>query len=470
VSEVFGIEFEADILAQALRSTDYLKQAASLLERAHFASPQHSWIWTTLHENWTKFGERAPAAVFIAAAHRDFPDGDDDAEEERRAHLTVFRRLITSKPAAPRIALEQLRRFVMSAATEEALKKSIDALGKGRLDDAVAPLRELVQTDFKPKAKKVVDWIEEFEARQVERKRRRDHPDDLVRVPTGITRLDHILSGGHGEGEVGLVVGTTGRGKSIMLTNFGYSAIKHRYASIYLALEMPADQIASRFDSRWSKFEYKRFKTYDFTGDDLKKIDALLAKAKLAYKNKLRIVSMPVRSCDVNTLRGIIQETRAVMDVKCVLVDSGDHMQSTLRVPDVRLQHADIYWSLKALAEEEGVALWSSTHAGKEWEKRVAGAESVAESYDKARIADTVFTLNRPERRTRTTPIVDDDDGDDGKEDEGVGKAPPDLEGFLAKYRDGESKIVIPLDTDLARMMIKQAEREGGSAKDFGEA
>ena len=41
--------------------------------------------------------------------------------------------------------------------------------------------------------------------------------------------------------------------------------------------------------------------------------------------------------------------------------------------------------------------------------------------------------------------------------------APP-INLFLAKHRDGESKLKIPLATDLARMLIREAEREEAEA------
>lgn len=473
-SVTFDLEFESEVLAQCLRDTDYLKRASGLLERRSFLSEHHGWVWSVIKDVWEKFGERPTPKVFVARAEADF-HGDED-EERRAEHLRAVSRLYKLRVETPKATLDQLRRFTLASALEETLESALKHAEKGKWEDALGEIRALARRDFRPTVYKSIDWIEGFEERQRERKRRRDHPEDFKVIPTGIKRLDRILSGGHGAGEVGLVVGTTGRGKSIFLNHLGYHAAARGFGVLHVPLEMPAEQIAARYDSRWSGYAYAKFKTFDFSADELRALTKKLEAAKRRFGKKIRIVSYPIRSCDINMLRELIEETRSYMKVDVLLVDSADHMNSTLRTPDYRLQQADIYWMIKGLAEEMQVAVWSSTQAGREWEGRTAGAEAVSESYDKARIADLVLTLNAPASRTRTTPIVDDDDEEDGpgsrrrEVEEDVASDPkPELELFVAKYRDGVSKIRIPLDSDFSRMLIREAEKEGGGVEDFGE-
>ena len=56
---------------------------------------------------------------------------------------------------------------------------------------------------------------------------------------------------------------------------------------------------------------------------------------------------------------------------------------------------------VKDFLENEDVAGWTTTHAAKEYVARIAGAEAAAESYDKARIVDTILSLNQPTRGRR---------------------------------------------------------------------
>src|SRR6185503_18661581 len=117
--------------------------------------------------------------------------------------------------------------------------------------------------------------------------------------------------------------------------------------------------------------------------------------------------------------------------------------------------------------EEDGYVIWSTVQAGKEWAFQIATSEATSESYDKARIADLIVSINdpnaRPGRKRKAVISTDADDEDEPEEvDEyAYGKKSQKLELYLAKYRDGESKVKIDLDADLSRMLIREERNEG---------
>lgn len=456
---IFNVDFEEQILAACLKYDDYLRSASRLLRSHHFSTKHHGWLWGVIEKTWVDYSERATAKIILARLKREFDD-----EDERQPYLELASRLLHLKPKTPKAALAELQEFVRAVTLQTAMESSATALEKGKVDRAFEELRKVATHDFKPKSYVEVKWIEQFEERQAQRKHEREHPELTKAIPTGIKRLDEIQSGGNRPGEVGLVVGTTGRGKSITLTNFAFNGAARGFGGIYFSLEMAAKQVATRLDARAFQTVYKKFKTFDFTPSELRDIDTKLQRFQKTFTNRLRVVSMPLLRCDVNVLRSTIDEIRSEMDVDFIIVDSGDHMRGIGRFESTRLEQANVYWGLKSLAEEEGVVVWSATQAGREWESRTAGAEAVSESYDKSRIADLVITLNQPKKKSRTTKIADDDaeDEDVKEEDEFARYKTGKIELFVAKYRDGDSKEIIPLDADLTRMMIRQAEREGG--------
>jgi len=107
------------------------------------------------------------------------------------------------------------------------------------------------------------------------------------------------------------------------------------------------------------------------------------------------------------------------------------------------------------MAEEDGYGIWSSCHAGREWAKAIATAEATGESYDKARIADIVCSLNTPESKTRSTKIVLEEEDEEEEIKATVGEY---VELYLAKYRDGPSHVTIPMDAVFSKMWIKELE------------
>jgi len=446
----FDLEFEHQILAQCLRDSDYLKQASRLLDAHHFGSPQLAWVWGVVKSAWTKYAERATVGILQAAAERDF-DNDDD----RNLHLGLVVKLFRTEVKTPRATLGELERFVRFVSLQIALESGARELGRGNIDKAWDEVRKATLRDLRPKAYKLSRWMEEFEERQAERKHRAEHPDEYICVPTGLPRLDSIVTGLQA-GELGLIMGTTKVGKSIMLNHLGYHAILSGYGVAHFSLEMPANRVAARYDSRFTMLAHRKFRDYTFTAEDFRIIDARLDKMREKLNNKLRIASMPLRRCNINTLRHALDEIRSEIEVQMVIVDSGDHMQSLIDYNSKRLEQTEVYWDLKSWAEEDGLPLWSSTHAGREWAGKRATAEAAAESYDKSRIADLVGTLNEPSSRSRATRVST----EDMESDPEAGASKSGMEFYLAAYRDGESRVSIPLDPDLSCMLIREMEVE----------
>lgn len=444
----FDLAFEEELLAQCLKDTEFLKAAFRLLEAHHFSTPQLSWVWKQARECWKAFAERITVKLFVVRAERDFTDPD-----EQRAVLELVLKLFRLKPLSPRASLDELRRFVRFVNLQVAMENAVKDLHEDKVDEAFASLRKATLQDLRPKAYRVSRWMEEFEDRQRERKHRKEHPEDYTCIPIGLRKLD-ITMGGMRAGELGLVVGTTGRGKSIFLNHLGYHAILNHYGVVHFSLEMPEHQVAARYDARFTMLAHKKFKTFDFTVEELRSIEARLDKMRAVLSGHLQIVSMPLRRCDIHAVRNAIEEVRGEMPVHMVIVDSGDHMQATAKWDSRRLEQAEVYWDLKALAEEEGLVVWSSTQAGREYESRTAGAEAVSESYDKARIADVILTLNAARDGHSRAKTADDDVEAESAESESKSK----MEIYLAKYRDGESKTRVALDPDFSTMLIQEAE------------
>jgi len=445
------IEFEEEVLARALRDAMYLKKASGILDAHHFGTKHHSWVWKQMKEVWSAYRELCSPKMFVARVKRDFLELDD-----REPYLQLVKKLFRLKPKASAASLDELSQFVRFVNAQLALEKGATALEKGKVDDVYGVMQEISQKDLRPRVYTRVKWIEEFEERQRERKHRKEHPEEYTSIPTGLSKLDSIITGIQ-IGEIGLVLGTTGRGKSIFLNNLAYTAVKLGFPTAYFAFEMPARQIAQRQDARWLQMPYRKFKDYAFTPSELREINVKLGRMRPRWKSLFQIFSMPVRSATINTVISALDDAYLEdgFKPKLLLFDSADHLLPTGRSESFRLDQANVYWAMKGLAESDGYAIWSSTQAKQEYATRTITAEGGSESYDKARIADVMVSLNEPRKSSRATKIVDDDDDDDGESLTPTTKGSF-LELFLAKYRDGMSKVTIPLDAEFEKMIIHE--------------
>lgn len=457
----FDIEFEDEILSAALRDDAFLKRAARICEAHHFGTPEHSWIWKTIHDVWKSYHERATGKLIVAKARAEFKD-----PKKRKPYISLATKLIKGKPVHPKAALDELGKFVRSVNLQIALEKSAKALDDGKLDEAESAVQTATRGVAKERKYSHVQWVEEFDDRQASRKYEKEHPDEFRVVPTGLPTLDAKLGGGSRIGELNLVMGTTGRGKSVFCTNVTQAAVSRAINTLYIGTEMPARQLAARQDSRWTQLRYDQFKKYDFSPSELRQIRDRLKRETKRFKNRLHIISYPVRSASIDDIYGALEDLQTEHGFRpdLIVMDSGDHLRSTdTSLKDYRLQQADVYWELSRLAEESGHVVWSSVQAGKEYANQTATAEGTSESYDKARIADLIVSLNDPLAGKRGKKVeIEEEDPDEDDEDELEGEIVGDpgmkkLELFLAKYRDGESKLKIPIDGDFARMTLRES-------------
>lgn len=464
----FDAAFEDAVLAQSLRDEAFLKKASAVCQAHHFSTKERSWLWGVIHDNWTKYHERTSTKIVAARARHDF-----DEVDKRKPYIVLAKKVFRNRPKSPRAILEELDRFVRHVSVQLAIEESAVLLEKGKVDDAEKAIQKAARSVTRQRKYTHVRWIEELDERQEQRKHEKEHPEEFTAIPLGFPRIDRTLSGGLRKGELALIMGTTGRGKSIFLTNAVMSAIARGYNVIYFAFEMPARQIAARQDSRWSGFRYNQFKGFEFKPSELRQLKRKMRKAKKQFANRLHIVSMPVRSANILDCRAAIEDLREEygFEADMIAMDSLDHLRSLESYGgNFRLQQAEVYWSGKELAEEDGYVVLSSTHAGREWAKKVATAEASSEAYDKSRIADAVMSLNDPleiGRKGRKTIIEDDEDDEDDGEEIGepqVREGTKLLELFLGKYRDGDSRFKVNVEADFSRMVMREIVEEDDEA------
>lgn len=445
----FDQDFEEEVLATCFVNADYLRTAVRLLEAHHFITEAHGWIWGVIQTTWTKYAELANGKIIAAAAKRDFSDDD-----KRKPVLELARKLLKMKPTAPKASLAELQQFVRMVTLQDALEKSAKALERGNIDDAWDGVRVATRIDLRPKAFEVCNWIEEFDERQEQRKFKAEHPEHFKSIPTGWPTLDKIAVG-VSPGEMALLLATTNKGKSICATNFGYHSVIHGYKTAHVTTEMKMFPVAQRYDSRFTRKQYISFKKWDFTSSELREIQEKLKRKRKNLEGLLQIIHLPVGASTAQLAMALEEARDAMGGLDLLVLDSPDHLRPQTQHRDHRLNQAQVFWELKALLDEENLAGWATVQAGKEWATAMASSEAASESYDKARIADMIVSLNFPRRRSRSSVVMDDADEDETVEDE-TPKPTPDLVAYLAKYRDGKARVEIPLRAEFETMLIEE--------------
>ena len=453
-------EFEADVLAQCLIDSKFMRAAALVLDQIHFVVPEHAWIWKVMREQWLATSELAHPALF-----RSRIDSEPVTESDKRVKLDTILRIFKRAPKAPRTSLEELRRFTRAVRLQTAIESSIKLQEKGKWDEAWEPVRNAIRSDIQRSDYQVTHWAEEFQIRQGERRHRRENPSQYKCIPTGLRRLDRVITGAS-EGELCGIMAVTNRGKSILAMNFGFSAVTRGYGVIHFSTEMGHRKVAQRYDSRFTRIAYRKFKQFDFSDTELSELDRIFQTSSKRFAGRLKIVSTPLRACTIDMLRSAIDALRADMSrLDMIIVDSGDHLQARGRFEKAYQAEASNFWDLKDLAEELQVPFWVTLQAGRDFETKIASTAAAAGSYDKSRICDLLISINEIAAAKDASSIV--------FRSEAKSEALPDqtkglkkLKLYLAKNRDDISRTIIPIEADLSRMLIQEIEEERVAAEE----
>jgi len=426
----FDLEIERDVLLVCLSDRDFMEHASRFLLPHHFTNKYHGWIYDTALKNWRRRRELTTAKLLAIAARKQF-------EEEKRdpyikASIEVYGHTSTG---SPRLGLDELINYVNFQVLKGSMESSMKAMKAGDIDGAWGILEKLSGKKAREDLWDRGYWALGFEERQKIRKAMAD-PRNKNIIPTRFSALDEALDGGMFVPSLGIVAGTTGRGKSIFCNNLGYSAAIRKHHVLDCRTEMSRFATETRYDARASLMHHKKFRSYTFTTQELRYLKRLMKRRRLGFGRRIEVVSFPLLACDVNWIRMLIDIRRSEsVPTDMIIVDSADHLQPASG--DSKDPHyvraAMPYWELKALADE-GYVVWATSQLTKEMVDKIASGEGLAESYNKARIADVVVTLNQtPKQKV-------------------LGK----MDMFLGKARDSKDKMIIPVNTNFEIMLAEQ--------------
>jgi replicative DNA helicase len=231
---------------------------------------------------------------------------------------------------------------------------------------------------------------------------------------TAMEGLDNIIGGGLSGGELGILLAPTGGGKSMGLVKFASNAMLDGKKVVYYSLEMKEEKIGHRFDAALNNIPLKYVTEYS---DKIRE-------TSLYLKNKgaeLFIKEFPTGTATVNTLKSHLQSLERDYGVKpdVVFVDYADIMKSTSDYSERRYNLTSIYESLRALAMEMNIPIWTATQANREAiNSPKFDLKVISESLGKAQTADVILGIGRTEEdkadRKGKMMILKNRNGEDG--------------------------------------------------------
>lgn len=213
-------------------------------------------------------------------------------------------------------------------------------------------------------------------------------------VPTGLEGIDELLEGGLDQGEIGLFIGPTHRGKTRALVNVGAHALRLGKTVVhFIVCDSTITRIARRYDSVLTNEVYSSLRNDpESLISHLKAIKH--AGARLTLKEYDRFAPTP------SDLRHWLKEHEAQGRGKpdLIVLDYLDELKSDRSYKDYRFESRDVTSAVRRLGSEFGCPIWTASQGNRgSMMKRLVGLDDVAEDVWKVNQADVVITINQSE-------------------------------------------------------------------------
>lgn len=188
--------------------------------------------------------------------------------------------------------LNEFESFTRKEELERAILKSAEMISKGEYDPVEKMIKDAVSISLTRDLG--IDYFSD------PRKRLLHLKDSNGQISTGWASMDEKLYGGVNRGELNIVCGSSGSGKSLFLQNIALNWIQNGLNGVYITLELSEELVAKRIDSMLTGVGAKEI---------YKNLDDVEIKVSLAGKKSgsLQIKYLPAQST-VNQIKAYIKE------------------------------------------------------------------------------------------------------------------------------------------------------------------
>jgi len=421
--------FERDILAKALRDTEFCSMLCTFVgNRRIFRMPQHNYFYQCIFKRWQQ--DRPLSRKVL----RRILDKDRKISDKKKdIYYMDFKELQAKAVRDADFALAEIKEYFDMVQVKNVIDSFGDSILNGgdfyrELSNVKSSLAEIGVSDESESIDFVGNW-EDRQAMRYERHRRMttlrgEIDDNDFMIPTGIMQLDGYLYGGVDATKAAAVLTKPNVGKSIFLVNMAYSAMMNSYNVIIFTFEDVQSLVTTRLDARTLGIDFYKIKNCGMSRRETHEANRIMNQ----IKNSSTTGHVEIVECSSETmdeLKHITHTKERELGLKFhqINIDYLDIVGYNGKATEERFKQKENCQAYKDWMKDEKRSGWTAIQAKVSADKTVLTKEDVSEAYDKAKILDIIFGLG--ENREM--------------------EAQNQMNGFLSKWREGESRQNIPL-------------------------
>jgi replicative DNA helicase len=367
----YGVGFQIKVIHSLLNNKEFLINIYDVLEPDSFDNPAHKWLIEEIAQYYAKY-HTTPTM--------DYFHGEVKKISNEVLKVSVVEQLreaykITNDDQE--YVEQEFSNFCKNQQLKNAIFQSIELLEKGDFDN----IRGLIDRASKSGMDKNIghEYIKDIESRY--------RIEERGCVPTGWPVIDTLLGGGLGKGDLGLVFGNPGGGKSWMLIALGAAAVKLGYNVLHYTLELSESYVGRRYDACFLQSSVEVL-THD---------RSMVEDAIKTLTGQLIVKEYSPGKASIATLEAHIQKCKDLgFKPDLVIIDYVDLLSSGKKFVDRKESIDDIYTATKGLARELKLPVWTVSQVNRSGAKDdIIEADKAAGSYGKIMVADFSISLSR---------------------------------------------------------------------------
>jgi len=369
--QAYGSGFQIKVLSSLLKHKEFLQNIHDILDAEYFDNPAHKWVVEEILKYYYKY-HATPTWEALGVEVK--------KHENEILKVSIIDQLREVKKASSEDQ-EYIEQEFANFCRNQQLKKAImmlpELLDAGQYDD----IRYVMDSALKAGQDKNIGH--EYEKDMETRYRK----EERGAIPTPWANMNDLLMGGLGGGDLGIIFGNPGGGKSWMLTNMGAKAILEGFNVCHYTLELSEDYMGKRYDAIITGLDVQTIH------DHREQVDAAVA----GVKGKLIIKEFAMGKASISSIETHIQKcTDLGYRPHLIIIDYVDLLKSKRKSIDRKDEIDDIYVSTKGLARELRIPVWTVSQVNRAGAKDdVIEGDKAAGSYNKMMIADFAVSLSR---------------------------------------------------------------------------
>ena len=367
----YGHPFQTKAISALITDRDFLQQSADIVSPDYFDSDASKWIVRKTLNYFNEYHTAPTMEVFKVEV--------EGIQNEVQA-VAVKEQLKETYKSAKVKDLEYIKDtfldFCKNQTLKNALIRSVDLLELGDYDD----IRNLIDKALKAGVERDLghEYIAEIEDRY--------RAESRYTIETPWPAINTLLLGGLGRGDLGMIAGGPGGGKSWALVALGAQAVKTGHTVIHYTLELNEKYVGRRYDACFTEIP---------VGDVVDNKDQVINRLD-RLRGGLYIREYPAGQATVNTIHAHLENCiQQGINPDLVIVDYADLLTSKSS-KEKRDKLDDIYTGLRGLATQMKLPIWTASQVNRTGAREdIIQGDRMAESYSKMMITDFAMSLSR---------------------------------------------------------------------------